>query len=196
MGIASLKLAFPGERVTLFYGDALGKYSGAPLAFPPLHMHHVHLEHDGISHWFETHGDYGFGNVTLSDGYKRTLPDGYCYVMPSVASDRPAPSSIAEFHRQCAGHNPRYKEQCDAANMAFEAEINDVRFIGDALAMSTGKRTQVGKPPTGPSVDFYFRVALGVTTQPCKPASKIIVFAPGVEDDTWDRYRARRESVM
>ena len=78
----------------------------------------------------------------------------------------------------------------------FDGEINDVRFTGDAMAMSTGAASRVADPPSGPPQEFYFRVALGVTKRPCTAASKMMIFAPGYDFDRWTRYEARPHTVM
>ena len=48
-------------------------HTGASLAYPPLHVHHVHVNTD--FHWFEVHGDY------YPDEYTRRTPDGTSIAM-------------------------------------------------------------------------------------------------------------------
>ena len=47
-----------------------------PVAYPPLHMHHIHIERE-VPHFFETHGDYTMDPVK---GYHNQLPVGHCVV--------------------------------------------------------------------------------------------------------------------
>ncbi len=70
--------------------DCIKSYMGSlitadymPIGFPPLHMHHLHIERGRFNHWLELHGDYSngsdFGVGSMSSmGYYKHLPAGFC----------------------------------------------------------------------------------------------------------------------
>ena len=59
-----------GDRVVEFVGAPVRR-DGTPIEFPPLHVHHLHVKQQNITHYFETHGDY-------DPAYATRLPPGYC----------------------------------------------------------------------------------------------------------------------
>ena len=87
LGLDYSELLEPNEHVVSFTSDAVERL-GEPVAYPPLHLHHIHVMRDNADHWYETHGDYELfprGGLALgtegdahTGGYTRWLPDGYC----------------------------------------------------------------------------------------------------------------------
>eukprot|EP00966_Prymnesium_polylepis_P210542 4875459-Prymnesium_polylepis.1 len=66
-----------GDRIVRYSGGAVDAADGrTPLGYPPLHMHHIHVQREE-PHFFETHGDY---DMHPEHGYGSTLPDGTCVV--------------------------------------------------------------------------------------------------------------------
>ena len=70
-----------------YHGEAVNAF-GVPIAYPPLHMHHIHIGRSfpsplGLTlHWFETHGDYGVGPSGVQPGTR--VAEGYCDVLASL----------------------------------------------------------------------------------------------------------------
>ena len=56
--------------VVQFTSDAIDA-TGSPVAYPPLHMHHIHVTRGAVNHWYETHGDYAMDSKL---GYVREKP--------------------------------------------------------------------------------------------------------------------------
>lgn len=132
----SLQLPFDllgsGERVVAFTGDTVSP-SGEVIAYPPLHMHHIHVAKqdprgDANVHWFETHGDY---HMDPRRGYRRELPAGYCDVVDG------------------------------RKNVTVEVQVNDVRYGSDIAMSAEAKRPTVHGPgahPSAPPIPWYLRL--------------------------------------
>jgi len=66
-----------GDRIVGYTGDTVSAVDArTPIAYPPLHMHHIHIQRE-VPHLFETHGDY---TMDRADGYRLQLPEGKCVV--------------------------------------------------------------------------------------------------------------------
>ena len=96
-----------GDRIVASASQPVAA-DGAPIGFPPLHNHHVHVRKGerGVdravnNHWFESHGDYPTAGAASTAGYTVALPAGYCVVVGG-----------------------------DADDIDVEAEVNDVRAAG------------------------------------------------------------------
>ena len=70
------ELLQPSDRVIGVTSDAVDASTGHAVPYPPLHLHHIHIQRSPAAHWYETHGDYDL--ISPKDGYYRGLPDGYC----------------------------------------------------------------------------------------------------------------------
>ena len=70
------ELLQPSDRVIGVTSDAVDASTGHAVPYPPLHLHHIHIQRSPAAHWYETHGDYDL--ISPKDGYYRSLPDGYC----------------------------------------------------------------------------------------------------------------------
>ena len=77
-----------GDRITTF--SALpATYSGEPVGYPPLYVHHIHvgrLTHFYDEHWFTSHGDFSVGSdfgigAQSTKGYTTVLPKGHCFAV-------------------------------------------------------------------------------------------------------------------
>ena len=68
-----------------YHGEAVNAF-GVPIAYPPLHMHHIRIGRsfpgEFTLHWFETHGDYGVGPSGVQPGTR--VAEGYCDVLASL----------------------------------------------------------------------------------------------------------------
>eukprot|EP00966_Prymnesium_polylepis_P216764 5017978-Prymnesium_polylepis.1 len=62
------------DRVIGYAADVVNG-SGGVVAYPPLHLHHIHVSRGDGVHWYETHGDYA---MDPARGYWHALPNGYC----------------------------------------------------------------------------------------------------------------------
>ena len=103
-------LLHSGDRIVASASQPVAA-DGAPIGFPPLHNHHVHVRKGerGVdravnNHWFESHGDYPPPPSPARRARRATpvaLPAGYCVVVGG-----------------------------DADDVDVEAEVNDVRAAG------------------------------------------------------------------
>ena len=150
-----------GDRILEFVGDAIDLATNKAIAYPPLHLHHIHVSLQQIGaapkvHWFETHGDY---LLTPTDGYNTKLPPGYCVV------------------------HPRNSE------ILIQAQVNDVRFTRES-AMSIAptprhangaNKAEAGAPPLNWALRILFRLAEQPQPQSqpkCRAASKLLLWHP------------------
>jgi len=152
----SLQLPFDllgsGERVVAFTGDTVSP-SGEVIAYPPLHMHHIHVAKqdprgDANVHWFETHGDY---HMDPRRGYRRELPTGYC--------------DVVDGHKK----------------VTIEVQVNDVRYGSDIAMSAEAARPTVHGPgahPSAPPISWYLRILFELAEHPCHSASKVLLFHP------------------
>ena len=141
-----------GDQIIEYTGDAVD-VTGAPVGYPPLHVHHLHLSRDwpGIvttPHWMESHGDYAHGTEGFMPGMK--LPEGYC--------DRLAP----------------------ADGMHIDGQLNDVRFT-HGMSMSADESAGSPARPSASLLTWYIRVVLKLTSKPCIATSKLILWHPQKE---------------
>lgn len=84
--IANLPWFFrAGDRITGFTADAVALNGVTPIGYPPLHLHHIHLERE-VPHWWETHGDYAQDEAL---GYHHDLPPGACVVQRATRGFEP-----------------------------------------------------------------------------------------------------------
>ena len=82
---ARFPLLSAGDRIVEFTGDTVSATDAtAPITYPPLHMHHIHIEREQ-PHFFETHGDYA---MDTTRGYYFSLPKGTCFVHSPDDSQR------------------------------------------------------------------------------------------------------------
>ena len=95
-GELNLRPRWPERRCASAASASQHAYSldGAPIGFPPLHNHHVHVRKGerGVdravnNHWFESHGDYPTAVAASTAGYTVALPAGYCVVVGGDADD-------------------------------------------------------------------------------------------------------------
>ena len=101
------------DRITAFTGRAVDAH-GLPIGYPPIHIHHLHLQVDHKSsfniHWFETHGDFGLDGVadaTATRGYTRQLPAGYCMTVEPTDRMRMLWTVINDVRPE--GHGPELR---------------------------------------------------------------------------------------
>ena len=77
-----------GDRTRILSFTAMPvTYSGEPVGYPPLYVHHIHvgrLTDFYDEHWFTSHGDFPIGNdfgigALSNKGYTTFLPKGYSF---------------------------------------------------------------------------------------------------------------------
>lgn len=165
-----------GDCVVDFQGAGVHA-DGVPIGYPPLHVHHLHVERGSTTHFFETHGDYDRSpNATGIGEYGTALPAGFCMRV---------------------GKRPIY---------LIEAVLNDVRYTAPGLAMSTDSshlHAPHNRSHSSMVLEWYLRVlftiapseavsAIGVA-RTVQPACKLILFHPITTyalDDSLQRYDA------
>lgn len=152
-----------GDRAVAYVGDAVDE-RGASLAYPPVHMHHIHVHQSGGAvHWFETHGDYERG----SEGYSHRLPTGFCSVHYGRKTLIEAQVNDVRF--------------ADGVGMAEQAAMS--RRPEGVAARSA--------PPNVSAMTYYLRVAFRLAEASCTPVTKLFLFNPFTRfssNDIYERY--------
>lgn len=167
-----------GDRVVAYVGDALDEY-GSPIAYPPLHMHHIHIVQMDAVHWFETHGDYAQG----SEGYAHALPAGYCSVHHGRHTTVEAQVNDVRF---AGGVSMAEHASEHASEHAFEqALITGFNDTSPGLPTLSSARVR--------PLAFYLRAAFSLSGggRSCTPASKLFLFNPHnvyASRDIYERY--------
>ena len=152
-----------------YHGEAVNAF-GVPIAYPPLHMHHIHIGRSfpsppsgtGLTlHWFETHGDYGVGPSGVQPGTR--VAEGYCDVLAPLRT-------------------------FGDGQVSGERLVNDVRFTSDTAMRSDGKSEltagggqgggQALKAAAAPEIEWYMRLYFRMSAAPCKLANKLILWHP------------------
>ena len=173
-----------GDRIVRVVGDTVNASDAqSPIAYPPLHMHHIHIQHE-IPHWFETHGDY---HRDPKRGYELQMPKGSCVIYSHL--ERPEGADTRGIEKAM-----------DAVSVV--AHVNDVRG-GAALGMG-GHRSGSGASLAAlrqqlPPYKWYFRVQMELAedSKPCTRADKLVLQNPSAllgQHDVLGRYNAGNET--
>ena len=162
--LANLPWFRAGDRITAFTADAVALDAVTPVAFSPLHMHHIHIERD-VPHWWETHGDYAFDEKL---GYRWALPSGTC-----VVHDGSRVSVYANMNDVCFSGNA--------------TAVSSAPFALNSRAGMAALRLKAGP------ISFYLRVKaeLALQSERCQVVNKYALFYPAdrfAEVDLLQRY--------
>ena len=149
------------DRIVRYAGDTLDATSGAPITYPPLHMHHIHIERE-IPHFFETHGDYLLDG---DSGYVTNLPAGTC-----VRHDGSDVTVLAHVN------DVRFAHEVSTGHTAMAADGHTAMA---ADGHSHVKRLQDARAASKP-YRWFLRVRMELATpdyaSSCKPVDKVAFY--------------------
>jgi len=156
-------LFLTGDKLVKYKGYAVGE-DGVMIGYPPLHVHHLHVCNEKVTHWFETHGDYYYANKELGESYATVLERPLCNVY--------------------RGHQVMISAELN--DVRFQSDAGMVTPSGPRWDHSYNNQANN-------TYTWYLHVEFtkAQATEPCVCSSKLILYHPSdkhARSDRLDRY--------